>query len=303
MHRVSWIGEVVVLCAAAFLCMSCARGLEESPPVLYQSVVSPSGPQGGVHADTTDLGGSVRAPESPCSEDPSQVYRYAARTLGGTARIDDFCVGEGLLGTFMNQPPEEILGECPTEICGMATAARRGPLESALLQSVVSLEHSRVLQMNDMTRMTEETGDALHQVSVGEGTVKFQLAPGVQCVARLEVFEEHVEVGSSLSRSPISVQGNGHEERMRYRYTEGPTISRGSVFMQQTLREGNHQLLAIIESHYEGRSDSELFQEKILCESSGGPISVSESPVYGFRVKRASRDEWMVQAHLRSAAR
>lgn len=296
MDRMIFMGKVAALCAAALLFFACSALLPSTRSTPSEPVVPSEQPPAGLTTDTTDLGGKVRDPESPCPGGEMQLYRYAARTLGGNARIDEYCVAEGVESAFVHQPHDALFGECPTAVCGTATTSRRGPLEAALLQSVVSLEQSRVLKMKDMTKTHEDTHE-FHQVSVQAGVVKFRLAQGTECVAKLEVFQEHMDADAGAPGAEATTQ-----DRVRYLYVEGPTVSEGSVYMEQKDTEGTHKVLALIESRYEGRHDSELFKEQILCTSTEGPISVSQSPVYGFRVKRASRDEWMVFAFLKSSA-
>jgi len=291
-------GKAVALCASALLFVACGGPQRVANSTETSSGASSVRLNSNSHVDATDLGGDIRKPVSPCPKGDKQLYRYAARTLGGNARIDEFCVGENLEEWFVHQPPEGMLGKCPTAVCGMATVSRRGPIESALLQSIVSLEHGRALKTADMTRIREDSTHEFHQVSVQAGSVKFRLDQGTTCVAKLEVFQERVEVDASVPGSQPTSNDQERQEQLRYVYAEGPTVSSGSIYVDQTNTEGTHRLLALIKSRYEGRQDSELFQQKILCTNSTGPIAVSKSPVYGFRVKRVSRDEWMVYAFL-----
>ena len=170
-------------------------------------------------------------------------------------------------------------------------------MEPALLQSIASLEHGRALKLKEMSQLTEDDASDRVQMDVRLGTVKFQLAPGVECVAQLEVFEERIESGSGGLHARTSAKATAHEEIVRHLAFAGPTVSSGMVYLEQTKLGEVHTLLAIIENSYQGRHDAELVAEKILCNSSVGPISVSRSPSYGFRVKRANRNEWMILSY------
>ena len=241
--------------------------------------------------DAVDQGGQLQESAPECQGGEDILYRYVARTFGGHARIDEFC-SAGADAPFTGQPPEAIEGSCPGTLCGQATTWRRGPIEHALLQAVVSLERSKATRLEMMRRSSQELHE-LYEVELSKGTTRFRLNAGVECIANLELFKEHADAGVRPGDEVIS------PEELSFFYDTEASISRGSIWVEQNKNGPVHDLLIIVESAFEGRVEAELYKERILCKSERGPIRVLESPVYGFRVERASLDEWGVHAFRR----
>ena len=249
----------------------------------------------GVAPDAIDQGGPVQAPAPACQ--PSEagepvLYRYVARTYGGQARIDEFCIAEDHEASFVHQPSASMEGGCPGALCGQASTWRRGPIEHAMLQAIVSLERStstRVEAMHSSNKSLHE----LYEVELVKGTTRFRLSEGVQCIANLETFKEHADQGARAGDEVIS------PEKLSFFYGTEASLSSGTIWAEQKVHAGGHDLMVIVESTFEGQYEAELFKESILCKSAAGPIGALSSPIYGFRVSRASLDEWHVQAFRR----
>ena len=251
--------------------------------------------------DTTDLGGTIRTADLGCKtdgkEDPKVVYRYMARTMGANARIDDYCVAPEYENTFLAQPPETHIGKCPGGLCGESTTSRRGPVEHAALQAIVSLEQSRALELQGMRKATESL-DEYHDVNVHKDIVRFRLSKDIKCTSKLEVFTEHVEKNSNSDADRIIAEDDRKNNRVKYFYTEGPTLTSGDIWYQQTREGKKYKALLVVQSMFEGQHDSEMFKESILCLSKNGPIAVRNSSVYGFMFHRVSAEEWEVFSAL-----
>tara|TARA_B100000530_G_scaffold123100_1_gene76906 strand:- start:23 stop:889 length:867 start_codon:yes stop_codon:yes gene_type:complete len=271
---------------------------------LFFGLVGCAGPRlgtgagAGVDPDAIDQGGQLQVPTPVCKgadsteADDDVLYRYVARTFGGQARIDEFCVAEANQDRFTFQPPEGMEGSCPGALCGQASTWRRGPIEHAMLQAIVSLERSTSTRLEAMRRSNQTVHD-LYQVDLVKGTTRFRLAEGVQCIANLETFKEQTGHGARAGDEVIS------PEKLTFFYGTEASISRGSIWVEQKQHDGGHDLMVIIESAFEGHYEAELFKETILCKSTSGVISALSSPVYGFSVNRASLDEWSIQAFRR----
>ncbi len=251
--------------------------------------------------DTTDFGGTIRTAELGCKtegvEDPKVVYRYMARTMGSNARIDDYCVAPEFENLFLAQPPETHIGKCPGKLCGESTTSRRGPLEHAALQAVVSLEQSRSLELQGMSKAHENLNE-YHDVNVHKDIVRFRLSKDIKCTSKLEVFTEHIQQNANTEADRIIAEDDKKNNRVKYFYTEGPTLTSGDIWYEQTRDGKKYKALLVVQSMFEGAHDSEMFKESILCMSRNGPIAVRNSPIYGFMFHRVSSEEWEVFSAL-----
>ncbi len=268
-------------CAAAFFFLSSGCATTQSAP---EQVL-------GVKPDPVDQGGQMQTPVSGCS-DEGVLYRYVARTFGGQARIDEFCMSPEGERVFTQAPPQSMEGACPAELCGLASTWRRGPIEHALLQSIVSLERSRATRL-EMMRSSMKEEDERYEVDVSKGTTRFRLSSGVECIANLVTYKEETGAGTQPGDEVIS------PEDLSFFYTSDNTISRGSIWVEQRRNGVVHDLMVIVENAYEDHDEAELFKETILCKSTDGAISSAGSELYDFRVNRASIDEWGVHAFRR----
>ena len=253
--------------------------------------------------DSTDFGGDLREATVGCetdgAPDPNAVYRYYAVTLGPDSNIKEFCVAEGFEDRFLAQPPDSHRGSCPGAFCGQSTTSRRGPVEHAAIQSVVSLEQSRSLKLSG-----SEKGDALDsshlRTSVHQDRVNFSLSENTTCSAKLLIYNENVDREDGLAEADRIIRDDNKRRRqLNYFYNEGPTLARGSVWVQQTREGDTFKAMLIIKSKFSGRDVSELFEETILCTNKKGPITALESSNYGFRFNKVSADEWEVFSTLR----
>ncbi len=286
--------RAAAVCAAAlfFALAGCGAAAVVEVPVQLSDKVAPSkrvSPDsiGTSGTDMTDAGGQMQSPKSPCEGGEGVVYRYVARTFGPQARIDDFCVCEEHQERFVLQPPAAMQGGCPTKLCGDASTSRRGPLEHALLQSIVSLERSKETKIQSRHNKHD-----LYEVDIIKGTTNFRLDDSVRCTAKLETFKEHA------GRTTVG-HDEASESALAFFYQSEATTTSGTIWVEQKHVGDEHTLMVIVESKFEGYQEAELFKETILCKSDKGAISVGESPVYGFRASRLSLDEWGVHAFRR----
>jgi hypothetical protein len=294
LHHVT--SRVAAGCAAAlfFAFLGCGAGVvevEQTPVERSPKAVSPDQVMGASGSDMTDHGGQMQSPGSPCEGGKGVVYRYVARTFGAQARMDEFCVGDEHTESFAFQPTPQMEGGCPTKLCGDASTSRRGPIEHALLQSIVSLERSKATRVKTMHRKNEDLHD-LYEVDIIKGSTRFRLSEGIHCVANLETFKEHADRVTAGHDAATSAD-------LAFFYQSEATIANGTIWVEQKQQGDAHTLMVIIESKFEGYHDAELFKETILCKSKVGAISVRSSPVYGFRATRLSIDEWGVYAFRR----
>jgi hypothetical protein len=298
MRSIVLISKVAALVAATFVFSGCFKQqVKPDASLAKKKRIDPS-----MVRDTTDLGGTLRRPDVGCKTDdaldPKVVYRYKALTLGSNANIYDFCVAEGFEDQFIGQPPETQMGSCPTKLCGESTTSRRGPVDHAALQAIVSLEQSRSLKLVGMHK-AHDTQHEHHDVNVHEDMVRFRLNQGTMCTSKLAVFSEHSAKETLSEADRIIAADQKRRKMVSYFYSEGPTITSGDIWFEQTRDGDKFKSLLIIESKFDGRHDSEVFKETILCLSKKGPISLAKSPIYGFRYKRVNSEEWEVFSALR----
>ena len=238
---------------------------------------------------------SGEGPKATIGCKDGQIYRYAARTIGPQAKVDEFCIEESLKDSFVHQPSSAMLGRCPMEVCGMTTSARRYPIEYAMLQAAISLERVRSVKLGAKS-MHHDDGINSEDVSLYFQTVKFKISSDVRCISKLEEYEEHsnrntlpqVEQILSLER-----MRRGEEE---YIY-QGSSLINGSVFLEQKKVRNSYEIIMIVESKFEESQDAAIWIERTMCKSKSGPIIMSKSNSYGFNAYKLNRDEWEVTAH------
>lgn len=227
-----------------------------------------------------------------CSE--GALYRYSARTNGPNARVDDFCVQEQYQENFVHQPPPEMKSECSSEFCGVTTAAHRSPIEYALLQAAVSLERVRKVKLGTK-ELTFDDGLHSEDISLYFQTVKFDLSTNVECVSKLEEYEEHLDRNTLPEVDHVLALERLQRGEKKYVYQPSSLVS-GSIFMEQVHQDNVYSLLVIVETKYEESDDAAIWTEKTLCKSKSGPIFMRASDRFAFHVTSLNQEEWLVAA-------
>ena len=245
--------------------------------------------------DTSAYNGYNTGYQLGCEE--GQLYRYVARTIGAQAKVDDFCMQEDLEHAFVHQPQDAMTGRCQSSFCGMTTAARRAPIEYAMLQAVVSLERVQSVHLGSKNRSTE-TEDASEDISLYYQTVRFDLSPEIKCISKVEEYEEHQEKNTLPQLAHVMALERMRTESKEYVY-QGSSLVSGSIFMEQIKKEDIHEIILIVESKYEEYHDSAIMTEKTLCQSQSGPIHMSAVQRYMIQSFPLNREEWEVTAQWR----